>query len=117
MEPSTTSVPFARFFADTMDYATFLAGTRLRTVASDDASVFVTLEKKGGYFLCMAQLPPNGMYVGDYVKPFRATQENLDLFNQGVQVLVERLAIYRATNDLANVPSVPPAFGVLTHVP
>jgi hypothetical protein len=113
----TTTAPFSRFFTDPLDYAKFLAGTRLRTMASDYSDVFVTLEKKGDHFLCIAQVPPNGMYVGDYVKPFRATQENIDIFNLGVNILVERLAIYRATNDLSMVPEKPPAFGTLTHVP
>lgn len=105
------------FFPDPNDYIRFLVGAKKRILASDDARVFIMLEKKGDYYLCIAQLTPTGKYVGDYVKPFRATQENVDIFNQGVTVLVERLNIYMMTGDVAQVPSKPPAFGELTHIP
>lgn len=56
------------------------------------------------------------VYIGDYVKPFKATIENVNIFNQGCKILADRLAILIKTKNVDLVPENPPAFGELTHV-
>jgi hypothetical protein len=54
-------------------------------------------------------------FVGDYIKPFRASAENIATFNNGCKIIAERLEIYIDTNDVNQVPEIPPAFGELTE--
>ena len=71
-----------------------------------------TLSKKGGYFLYFWEyLKDKRPYTYEYIKPFRATQENIDLFNQGCRIMAEELTVFIDTNNF--VPSKP--FGELTY--
>lgn len=73
------------------------------------------LEKKDECFLYTLNWLKNGKYIGDYVKPFRETKENIDTFNEGCKILAERLEIYIDTNDVSKVPDDFPAFKHLTE--
>lgn len=102
------------FFIDPNDYITFLVGLKERTIANREGTCFATLQDDGiGYVYQLIWLE-DGRFIGDYVKPFRATQENIDLFNLGCKIIAERMAIYLDTNDPGQIPDTPPAFGVLT---
>jgi hypothetical protein len=54
-------------------------------------------------------------FVGDYVSPFPATEENVATFNRGVAEVAQRLRIYLETNDASRVPAQPSPFAELTH--
>ena len=58
----------------------------------------------------------NGPHIGEYVKPFSPTPEQLVVFNEGCREMARRLRIYLATRDVRRVPSKPPAFGPLTYI-
>ncbi len=105
-----------KFFTDKEDYLNFLISKKLRIIANDEGTCFAQLSKEGGYFSYTLNWRKDGKYIGDYVKPFRATDENVEIFNRGCKILAERLWVYIDTNDVSAIPSEPPAFGVLTHV-
>ena len=103
------------FFIDQDDYLKFLVGLKERTIANDDATCFATLKKQDGCYLYTLTWLKDGKYIGDYVKPFRATKENLEIFNEGCKILAERLEIYIESNDINKVPNDFPAFRSLTE--
>jgi hypothetical protein len=103
------------FFVDTKDYINFLVSKRQVIIASNSREYFAELKKEKDCFLYTLTYTINGKYIGDYVKPFRGTSENLYTFNNGCKILAERLLIYLETGNISAVPSTPPAFGQLTH--
>src|SRR5437879_13843381 len=105
-----------KFFKDPQDYIDFLVWKKLRIIANNDATCFAELKKEGECFLYTLTWLSNGKYIGDYIKPFRATSENIEIFNLGCKILADRLSIYLETNDINSVPTLPLAFGYLTHV-
>lgn len=103
------------FFSTPDEYLDFLLRLKRRVQASEDGKCFAILEKMDGDYY-KYELSYGGKYIGDYVKIFRPTLENIDQFNEGCKILAERLEIYIETNDTSKVPENPPAFGDLTHV-
>lgn len=103
------------FFIDENDYLDFLVSKQQRTIANDDATCFAELKKEDGYFIYTLTWLEDGKFIGDYVKPFRATTENIEVFNLGCKIIAERLTIYLNTQNADLVPNDPPAFGALTR--
>lgn len=104
------------FFSSQQEYTEFLVSKKQITIASDTGIYFAELKKEDGFFLYTLTCNLNSRkFVGDYVKPFRATLENIELFNNGCKIIAERLIKYIETGDINSVPTLPPAFGVLTH--
>lgn len=103
------------FFVDQNDYLKFLVELKQVTIANDEATCFAELTKQDGCYLYKIVWLKDGKFIGDYVKPFKVTKENIERFNKGCKVLAERLTIFIDTNDLSKVPDDSPAFGNLTE--
>ncbi len=88
------------FFIDQQDYIDFLVLKKQRTIANNYATCFAAVKKQKGYFLYTLTWVKDGRYIGDYVKAFRATVENIDKFNLGCKILADRLSIYLETMTL-----------------
>jgi hypothetical protein len=104
------------FLYDVNDYISFKI-LKERMIANDEGTCFAQLINEYGYYKYLLTWHVDGKYIGDYVKPFEPTAENIQIFNEGCKILAERLEIYIETNDPINVPMHPPAFGKLTHFP
>lgn len=102
------------FFYDQNEYITFLVKQSSLLKANCTGSCFAEIKREKGVFLYTLRWNKDGRYIGDYVYPFRASLENIELFNKGCKILAERLEIYLETNDSSKVPEFPPSFGVLT---
>jgi hypothetical protein len=102
------------FFIDTADNEKFLVGSKERTCVNKDASCFATLEKIDGCFFYKLTWLKDGKFIGDYVKPFSSTPDNIAIFNDGCKILAQRLEVYIDTNDVNKVPNDFPAFQKLT---
>ena len=102
------------FLYDVNDYVSFRI-LKERMIANDEGTCFAQLINEYGYYKYLLTWHVDGKYVGDYVKVFEPTEENIKIFNEGCRILAERLEIFIATNDAAKVPINPPAFGVLTY--
>jgi hypothetical protein len=105
-----------KFFLSQEDYVKFLLELKQRTLANDEATCFAELTKVDGCFLYKLLWLKDGKYIGDYVKPFRATLDNINRFNAGCKILAARLEIYIESGNIDSVPTIPPAFGVLTEI-
>lgn len=116
MEWSNERNLITSFFTNLEDYNRFCQKLRGLVIANNEGTVFAELEKKEGYFLYTLTWLEDQKYIGDYVKVFEPTEENIKVFNDGCRILAERLEIYIITNDEAKVPMYPTAFGELTHV-
>jgi hypothetical protein len=103
------------FFIDQEDYIKFMVGLRHRTIANDDGSCFASLEKLDDCYFYKLTWLKEGKFIGDYVKPFKPSIENIEIFNQGCKILADRLTIYIDTNDVSKVPNDFPAFKELTE--
>ena len=104
------------FFKDEEDYISFLVGLKERCIANDEATCMAQLKKEDGNYIYLLHWLKDGRYVGDYIKPFKASKENIDLFNKGCKIIAERLQIFLQTDDSSKVPNDFPAFGELTFV-
>ena len=102
------------FLYDVNDYVSFRI-LKERMIANEEGTCFAQLINEYGYYKYLLTWHVDGKYIGDYVKVFEPTEENVKIFNEGCRILAERLEIFIATNDAAKVPINPPAFGVLTH--
>jgi hypothetical protein len=103
------------FLYDVNDYVSFKL-LKERMIANDEGTCFAQLIKEQGYYKYLLTWHVDGKYIGDYVKVFEPTEENIKVFNDGCRILAERLEIYITTKDEAKVPIYPPAFEELTHV-
>ncbi len=104
------------FFREEGEYIRFLVGLKKRFIANKEGTCMATLEKQEGCFLYLLTWERDGKYIGDYVKPFRATKENIKTFNEGCKILAKRLEIFIDTNDANKIPDDFPAFGHLTVI-
>ena len=116
MEWSNERNLITSFFTNLEDYNRFCQKLRGLVIANNEGTVFAELEKKEGYFLYTLTWLEDQKYIGDYVKVFEPTVENIKIFNEGCKILAERLDTYIATNDVSKVPMYPDAFGELTYV-
>ena len=101
------------FFIDQADYIKFLVSSKLTIIANDAGTCFAELSKEDNRFLYRL-IWDDGKFIGDYIKPFRATQVNVNRFNKGCKILADRLNLYIDSGDINSIPSEPPAFGNLT---
>lgn len=104
------------FFIDQEDYTKFLKGLRQRVIANDECTCAAELTKEDGCFIYKLIWLEDGKFIGDYVKTFECSIENINTFNEGCKILAERLAIYIETGNMDLVPSDPPAFKELTEL-
>ena len=104
------------FFIDQSDYINFLVTSKERVIANDDGNCFASLKKEDGHFIYILTWQEDGKFLGDYIKPFTGTEENISIFNSGCKIISDRLSIYIESNKIELVPEIPPAFGILTHI-
>jgi len=104
------------FFLDQSDYIKFLVTLKERIIANDEGSCFASLKKEDGHFIYILTWQKDGKFLGDYIKQFTGTEENISIFNSGCKIISDRLSIYIESNKIELVPEIPPAFGILTHI-
>jgi hypothetical protein len=103
-------------FNNQTEYIEFLVKQTRIIKSNEYGTCFAEIKIKGDAFLYAIHWLKDGRCIGDYITPFRASLENIELFNKGCEILAERMEIYLDTNDSSIVPDFPPAFGVLTAV-
>jgi len=101
------------FFDDLADYMRFLLKLKEAKRATSDFSCVATLKKEDDKYLYTLEWK-DGKWVGEYVRPFRASEEHLRLFHAGCAEIARRLRIFLDTGDMEQVPKSPPAFGILS---
>ncbi|WP_395731428.1 hypothetical protein [Prosthecobacter sp.] len=100
------------FFPNLADYTRFLLTLKETASTAPDGSWFAHLKKDGNKFVYTLEWN-DGRFVCEHVRPFMATEANLELFNAGCKEMSQALQIYLETNDLEQVPK-GPAFGILS---
>jgi hypothetical protein len=103
------------FFTNTDEYIKFLTSQKSVSIANNEGTCIATLTKEGDHYIYRLDWIKDGKYIGDYIIPFRATQENINKFNQGCKIMAERLALYIATNNAESALGDTTAFGDLTY--
>lgn len=101
------------FFDDLSDYMRFFLRLKEARRATPDFSCVASLRKEDGKYLYILQWKDEH-WVGEYVRPFRANEENLRLFHAGCAEMAKRLRIYLETGDIDQIPKTLPAFGILS---
>lgn len=101
------------FFDSRSEYLHFLLHLKVFKKATSDRKCIASLSTKDDY--CKYELIwKDECAILEYVKFFRATQENCNQFNKGCDEIARRLHIYLETGDINQVPLNPPAFGYLS---
>ncbi len=86
------------FFADQSEAIKFLVEGKEMGVASPDGQYVAMLSKESaGKWLYLLTSIKEDVFVGDYVRPFRCNQENIDQFHLGVRTLAEKMRQFEAT--------------------
>ena len=80
MEWSNERNLITSFFTNLEDYNRFCQKLRGLLIANNEGTVFAELEKKEGYFLYTLTWLEDQKYIGDYVKVFEPTEENIKVF-------------------------------------
>ena len=76
------------FFSDQAHAIKFLVELKEVSKASPNGKYIATLSKEEGHkWLYILYNTQNDLYVGDCVKPFRCSQENIEQFNNGTEYL------------------------------
>jgi len=104
------------FLIDQADYIDFLVSKSSRIIFNETGTCCAELKKEEDHFIYTLTWIESGKFVGDYVKPFKATLPNVNTFNEGCKIVAERLLVYMEIGDLDKILSIPPAFGVLTYI-
>lgn len=104
-----------KFFSSINEYAEFLMSKKSISIANNEGTCMATLTKEGDHYIYRLDWTKDGKYIGDYIIPFKATQENINKFNQGCKIMADRLVLYIETNNVKSVPVNPAAFGDLTY--
>ena len=104
------------FFVDLNDYMNFFLNLKEVRRATSDSKSIAVLKKENSSYLYILQWE-DGRHVGEYVRPFRVNENNLQIFNRGCAEIARRLQIYIETDDPDQVPMTPPAFGILSCEP
>jgi len=103
-----------RFFSDPTDAGKFFVQLKELRIATPDTKCMAVLSKTDHEKWTYELIWEDGRYVGEQVKPFRPSKENISKFNLGCKEIAKRLRIYLETDDLKQVPLKPPAFGDLS---
>ncbi|MBE6462566.1 MAG: hypothetical protein E7005_02265 [Alphaproteobacteria bacterium] len=108
------------FFSVPQEYLDFFLTLKKSLRASPDGKCIAVLEKvqlENVEGRCYKYTLSYGeKYIGDYLKFFKPSLENIQKFNEGCKILADRLEIYIETDDISKVPENPPAFGDLTQI-
>jgi len=88
------------FFSSPEDAVRFLVQLQVLKVANDDGSCFASLEKGVGKWTYILEWH-DGKFVGEHLKPFRPSKENLEKFNNGCRGIANQLERYIDSNDIS----------------
>jgi tetratricopeptide (TPR) repeat protein len=103
------------FFEDLNEYWRFFMNKRELSKETPCGKCTATLSKEeDGKWQYILEWWEDGKFCGENVRPFRANEENLRVFNKGCAEVARRLRIYLETKDFSKVPMKPPAFGRLS---
>ena len=98
------------FFSDPDDFVRFFDNVKYTLARSKDGVCEARLEKiDPERWLYMVSR--NGQYLADYVRPFKPSNENIEMFNHGTREMAQRLRLYMQGADISQLP---PPFGPLT---
>lgn len=98
------------FFQHPGEYMRFFLKLKTLSKATPGGDCIATLKKENGRYVYTLEWK-NGQWISEDIKPFRANEENVRIFNAGCAELARRLRIYIETGDINQVPSKPLAFG------
>lgn len=105
------------FFDNAADCAHFAKELMTAGRASVDGAYIASLTKdRPDQWLYKLQHRDTDFYMGEHVKPFDPTDENVALFNEGCAEMTRRYQAYMERGHDGLVPGAPPAFGSLAHL-
>jgi hypothetical protein len=98
------------FFTSPEDAIKFFVQLSVLRIANNDATCIASLEKGADKWTYILQWK-DGRFVGEYIKPFRPSKENIEKFNAGCFGIANQLERYIDANDAAIIESEPSPFG------
>lgn len=103
------------FFSNPEDAVKFFVQLKVLKFANEEASCIASLEKKTDSKWTYMLEWEDGKYVGEHIKPFKPSKENIEKFNNGCKGLAKLLERYIDTNDISTVTNAPSPFGDMVY--
>lgn len=102
-------------FEDLDDYQNFYNRSITIKLVNDETTCLVTLKNRGSFYEYHLGWMETGKSLGDYVKKFEPTQENLNAFHKGCAKVAGLLERYLDGESFESLSEEPAPFGELTH--
>ena len=105
-------------FCDPQEAIRFFLQLKVVTVANDESSCTATLEKVDDEMWTYILQWQDGKFVGEHLRPFRPSIDNLAKFNKGCEGMADLLDQYIKTGELPDVTTNESPFGdlALSHI-
>ncbi|MCF8067444.1 MAG: hypothetical protein K9L30_02550 [Desulfobacterales bacterium] len=104
-----------KFFSNPEDAVKFFVQLKVLKFANDDGSCIASLEKEAVDKWTYLLEWKDGEYVGEHIKPFKPSKENIDKFNNGCAGLARLLEEYIDKNDISVVTNGHSPFGDMVY--
>jgi len=101
-----------KIFDNQEELARFFERRRIVQTWNSDQTCTASLEKKESHWVYL--LESHKKYIGEKIKPFEPSLENLNKFNNGCKELAKLLELYIDANDKSVLPLDAKPFGDLT---
>ena len=102
------------FFTDQMEYFEFSTHQQELVKMNEPQTCKAELKKEGDLFLYTLTWLEDGMFIGEYIQPFKAGIDNIEKFNFGCKVVALRMAAYLQKRNIQDISDDFPAFGEFT---
>ncbi|MFC1591343.1 hypothetical protein ACFL43_02345 [Thermodesulfobacteriota bacterium] len=103
------------FFTNPEDAVNFFVQLRELRFPSESGDSIACLKKENAEKWTYELTWTDGRFVGEHIKPFKPSQENIAKFNKGCKGMAELLNRYLDTDDLSAITSLPSPFGDMVY--
>lgn len=103
------------FFSNAEDAVKFFVQLKELRFANEDGSCIAVLKKATDSKWTYELIWKDDKFVGEHIKPFKPSRENIDKFNNGCKGMAKLLETYIDTNDLSVVTNAVSPFGDMAY--
>ena len=103
------------FFSNAEDAVQFFLQLKELRFKNEDESCMAVLKKTTDYKWTYELIWKDGKFVGEHIKPFKPSRNNIEKFNNGCRVMAKLLEKYIDTNDMSVAANYRSPFGDMAY--